>query len=83
MADITLSADDIASVLQRRLAGFTPTLEQNTVGRIIEVARNHYMVPIVMQWTVGDLSNLLPAGPTAGVVKLPAADKPNGPGSGD
>src|SRR3954454_11714245 len=37
MADITLSADDIASVLQKRLAGFTPTLEQNTVGRIIEV----------------------------------------------
>lgn len=51
-------------------------------GRIIEVARNHYMVPIVMEWTVSDLSNLLPSGPSSGVAVLPAADKPNGPGSG-
>jgi hypothetical protein len=51
-------------------------------GRIIEVARNHYMVPVVMQWTVGDLDNLLPGGPISGVVRLPAADKPHGSGPG-
>jgi hypothetical protein len=51
-------------------------------GRIIEVARNHYMVPVVMQWTVGDLENLLPSGPSTGVVKLPAADRPNGTAPG-
>ncbi|HUS29664.1 MAG TPA: M23 family metallopeptidase [Kofleriaceae bacterium] len=51
-------------------------------GRVIEVARNHYMVPVVMQWTVGDLDNLLPSGAVSGVVVLPPADRPNGTGAG-
>src|SRR3954452_16354014 len=37
MSDITLNAEDIASVLRKRLAGFTPTLEANQIGTIIEV----------------------------------------------
>jgi murein DD-endopeptidase MepM/ murein hydrolase activator NlpD len=38
------------------------------------------MVPVVMQWSVGDLNNLLPTGLVAGTVQLPPADKPNGLG---
>jgi F-type H+-transporting ATPase subunit alpha len=37
MADIQISADDIASALRTRLAGYTPTLESNQVGRVVEV----------------------------------------------
>jgi len=48
--------------------------------RVIEVARNHYMVPVMMQWTVNDLDNLLPTGLVSGTVQLPPADKPNGVG---
>src|SRR3954449_3394559 len=37
MADITISADDIAAILNRRLEGYNPTLEMNQVGEVIEV----------------------------------------------
>src|SRR4051794_32736952 len=37
MADITISADDIAASLNRRLEGYTPTLEMNQVGEVAEV----------------------------------------------
>src|SRR5947199_21137 len=37
MADITLNADEIAAALRKRLEGFTPTLESNQVGTIVEV----------------------------------------------
>ncbi|MDQ3756945.1 MAG: F0F1 ATP synthase subunit alpha [Actinomycetota bacterium] len=37
MADIQISADDIAAALRTRLAGYTPTLESNQVGRVVEV----------------------------------------------
>src|ERR1700754_4160943 len=37
MADITISADDIASALTKRLEGSTPALEANQVGQAIEV----------------------------------------------
>lgn len=47
---------------------------------VIEIARNHYAVPVVMSWTFTDLQNLEPTGRTAGAVLLPAADKPNGVG---
>src|SRR3954451_431633 len=55
MADITLSADDIATVLQKRLAGFTPTLEQNTVGRIIEVGDGIARISGLPNATVNEL----------------------------
>src|SRR4051794_20495000 len=37
MADITISADDIAAVLNQRLAGYSPVLEMNQVGEVAEV----------------------------------------------
>jgi len=37
MADITISANDIASAITKGLEGFTPSLEQQTVGHVAEV----------------------------------------------
>ncbi len=37
MAELTLSAADIAAALQQNLEGFEPSLEARTVGRVIEV----------------------------------------------
>ena len=37
MADITISASDIASAITKGLEGFTPSLEQQTVGHVSEV----------------------------------------------
>ncbi|HEX2041751.1 MAG TPA: F0F1 ATP synthase subunit alpha [Acidimicrobiales bacterium] len=37
MAELTISTDDIAEVLRKRLEGFKPDLERQRVGRIIEV----------------------------------------------
>jgi murein DD-endopeptidase MepM/ murein hydrolase activator NlpD len=49
--------------------------------RVIEVARNHYMVPMVIQWNLINLENLAPLEPPAGVAVLPAAPSPNGTGN--
>lgn len=44
-------------------------------GRVIQTARNGYIVPITIAWSVRDLGNLIPDGDTAGVVTLtPALD---------
>ena len=37
MAELTLSASDIASALKKNLEGFVPSLEARTVGRVLEV----------------------------------------------
>ena len=37
MAELTLSASDIASALKKNLDGFEPSLEARTVGRVLEV----------------------------------------------
>ena len=37
MAELTISTDDIAQVLRKRLEGFKPDLERQRVGRIVEV----------------------------------------------
>src|SRR5262245_46118641 len=37
MAELTLSATDIASALKKNLEGFEPSLEARTVGRVTEV----------------------------------------------
>ena len=37
MADITISASDIASAITKGLEGFSPSLEQQTVGHVSEV----------------------------------------------
>jgi murein DD-endopeptidase MepM/ murein hydrolase activator NlpD len=49
--------------------------------RIFEVARNHYAVPIVVEWQLAELANLEPLAPVAGVAILPAAAAPNGDGA--
>lgn len=48
--------------------------------RVIEIVRNHYAVPVVMQFAVTELTNLAPSGPTNGVLVIPAAARPNEPG---
>ena len=37
MAELTISAADIASALKKNLEGFEPSLEARTVGRVAEV----------------------------------------------
>src|SRR5215207_9918727 len=37
MAELTLSASDIAAALKKNLEGFSPSLEARTVGRVTEV----------------------------------------------
>jgi len=48
--------------------------------RVIEIARNHYAVPLVIAWHLENLDNLSPLEPSAGVVTLPAAPTPNATG---
>ncbi|MCU1360139.1 MAG: atpA, partial [Ilumatobacteraceae bacterium] len=37
MAELTLSAGDIAAALKKNLEGFEPSFEARTVGRVTEV----------------------------------------------
>jgi F-type H+-transporting ATPase subunit alpha len=37
MAELTIKTDDITAVLRRHLEGFSPTIEKQQVGRIVEV----------------------------------------------
>jgi murein DD-endopeptidase MepM/ murein hydrolase activator NlpD len=48
--------------------------------RVNQIARNRYAVPLVLQWSIYDLDNLLQAGPLTGVVVLPPAAQPNAAG---
>lgn len=50
--------------------------------RVIEVARNHYMVPVVLAWSLSERDNLAPIGAAGGSALLPASDRPNGTGAG-
>ena len=45
-------------------------------SRVIELARNRYAVPVVMQWEMDELDNLVPDAPPTGVVVLPPAAAP-------
>ena len=55
--------------------------EMRQVGaRVVQLARNRYAVPIVMQWSVSAFVNMAPLGAADGVVVLPPARKPNGEG---
>jgi len=49
-------------------------------NNIYEVAKNHYAVAIVLEWSYGELVNLGPVAPTSGVVMLPPAPQANGDG---
>ena len=37
MSDLTINTADIAAAIQSNLDGFNPSLEQTTVGRVLEV----------------------------------------------
>jgi murein DD-endopeptidase MepM/ murein hydrolase activator NlpD len=49
-------------------------------GQVIQLARNHYTVPVVIAWRLSQLDNLQPEGPIEGVALLPAAPRPGGVG---
>jgi len=49
--------------------------------RVVEIARNHYAVPLVIAWHVENLDNLVPLEPSSGVSILPPAQTPNGTGA--
>ena len=49
--------------------------------RVIELARNHYAVPLVIAWHLENLDNLSPLEPSSGVAVLPPAATPNGSGA--
>jgi murein DD-endopeptidase MepM/ murein hydrolase activator NlpD len=58
-------------------------LEMRVEGnRVIEVAYNHFAVPVVLSWQETDLVNLAPLDDFNGVAVLPPAGKPNGTGEG-
>ncbi|CAN5200545.1 M23 family metallopeptidase [soil metagenome] len=48
--------------------------------RIIEVARNHYAVTVVIAWHVANEDNVTPIDSAGGVAVLPPAPTPNGEG---
>lgn len=50
--------------------------------RIIEVAYNHFRVPIVLAWQETDLVNLEAIDAASGAALLPAADRPGGQAAG-
>jgi len=45
--------------------------------RVIEVAKNHYAVALVIQWQLGNFINLEPTEPAEGVAVLPPAPAPD------
>jgi murein DD-endopeptidase MepM/ murein hydrolase activator NlpD len=47
----------------------------------IEIARNHYAVPVVLQWQIDNAVNLAELSPPGGVAILPPASAPNGVGA--
>jgi murein DD-endopeptidase MepM/ murein hydrolase activator NlpD len=48
--------------------------------RVTQLARNRYMVPIVMAWEISGLVNLEPTATPRGIAILPPASSPNGTG---
>jgi murein DD-endopeptidase MepM/ murein hydrolase activator NlpD len=48
--------------------------------RVIEVAKNHYMVALVIQWQIESLDNLEPTSELSGVAVLPPAAAPDAEG---
>jgi murein DD-endopeptidase MepM/ murein hydrolase activator NlpD len=48
---------------------------------VVQLARSHYTVPVMIAWSVSGVDNLAPLGPTSGVAFLPPAASPSGAGS--
>ena len=55
MAELTINTADIAAALRKNLAGFSPSLEQTTVGRVIEVGDGIARVSGLPDATVNEL----------------------------
>ncbi len=55
MTDLTINPDDIAAALRKALAGFTPEVEAQQVGRIIEVGDGIARVSGLPQASVNEL----------------------------
>jgi F-type H+-transporting ATPase subunit alpha len=55
MAQLTINTADIAAALRRNLEGFAPSLEQTTVGRVIEVGDGIARVSGLPNATVNEL----------------------------
>ncbi len=49
-------------------------------GRVIQTARNGYIAPVTIAWSVRDLTNLAADGATDGVITLPPAIEVGAPG---
>jgi len=48
---------------------------------VVQLARSHYAIPMMVAWSVVGLQNLDPSGPTSGVAFLPPAAAPSGLGA--
>ena len=48
--------------------------------RVVQIARNHYMVPMMIHWEISALVNLEPTTQMSGAALLPPATKPQGQG---
>ena len=55
MAELTINTADIAAALRKNLEGFSPSLEQTTVGRVIEVGDGIARVSGLPDATVNEL----------------------------
>jgi murein DD-endopeptidase MepM/ murein hydrolase activator NlpD len=55
-------------------------LYRGTNGKIRQLARSRYTVPVVIHWTLSDLENVEPMTPLDGVAVLPPASRPFGVG---
>ncbi len=49
--------------------------------RVVQVARNRYMVPVMIHWEISTLANLEPTSAMSGATLLPAAAKPQAAGA--
>ena len=79
--DLTQAGSTVDRVIEFAFDGGRLEFEMRRDGdRVIEIARNHYAVPIVIQWSLDHLDNLAPNEPASGVAVLPAAPAPNGNG---
>ena len=79
--DPTTAGTVVATMTDFAFDGGRIDIEMRRDGnRVYEIARNHYAVAIVVEWSFAELVNLAPAAPTSGVVMLPPAPQANGDG---
>lgn len=80
--DPTTAGTVIATLTDFAFDGGRIEIEMRRDGNnVYEVAKNHYEVAIVLEWSFNALANLAPTAPTSGVVMLPPAPQANGDGA--